>query len=57
VLLQTFYLAATEMGLGGCAIGTGNIDLFRENDRTALPCRGSVGQFAFGRGAAVPSET
>ena len=24
VLLQTLYLMATDMGLGGCAIGTGN---------------------------------
>ena len=24
-MIQAFYLAATDMGLGGCAIGTGNI--------------------------------
>jgi len=57
VLLQTFYLAATEMGLGGCAIGTGNIDLFARMTGLPFHVEGSVGQFAFGRGAAVPSET
>jgi nitroreductase len=28
VLTQTLYLMATDMGLGGCAIGNTNIDLF-----------------------------
>jgi SagB-type dehydrogenase family enzyme len=28
VLIQTFYMMATDMGLGGCAIGSANIDLF-----------------------------
>jgi hypothetical protein len=28
VLIQTLYAMATDMGLGGCAIGTTNIDLF-----------------------------
>src|SRR5262249_21367386 len=28
VLLQTLYLTATDLGLGGCAIGSMNIDLF-----------------------------
>ena len=27
VLMQTLYLMATDMGLGGCAIGNNNIDL------------------------------
>ena len=27
-LMQTFYLMATDTGLGGCAIGISNIDLF-----------------------------
>ena len=27
-LMQTFYVMATDMGLGGCAIGTTNIELF-----------------------------
>jgi SagB-type dehydrogenase family enzyme len=51
VLMQTFYMMATDMGLGGCAIGTTNIDLFEK--MTALPfhAEGPVGQFALGRGA------
>ena len=28
VLIQTLYLMATDMGLGGCAIGTADIDRF-----------------------------
>jgi hypothetical protein len=38
------------MGLGGCAIGTNNIELFAR--MTALPfhAEGPVGQFALGRG-------
>ena len=33
VLIQTLYLMATDMGLGGCAIGSTNIDLFAQDDR------------------------
>jgi SagB-type dehydrogenase family enzyme len=51
VLTQTFYLMATDMGLGGCAIGTGNIDLFAKMTGTAFHVEGPVGQFALGRGA------
>jgi SagB-type dehydrogenase family enzyme len=51
VLLQTLYLAATEMGLGGCAIGTGNIDLFAKMTGQPFHVEGPVGQFALGRGA------
>jgi len=43
-------LTATDMGLGGCAVGTSNIDSVRENDGDRIPRRGSVGQFALGRG-------
>ena len=28
VLMQTFYLMAADMGLGGCAIGIANLELF-----------------------------
>ncbi|QPF95089.1 SagB/ThcOx family dehydrogenase [Bradyrhizobium commune] len=49
-LLQTFYLAATDMGLGGCAIGTGNIDLFGGMTGLEFYVEGAVGQFALGRG-------
>ncbi len=51
VLTQTFYLMATDMGLGGCAIGTANIDLFAKMTGLDVPVEGLVGQFAFGRGA------
>ncbi|MET3911599.1 SagB-type dehydrogenase family enzyme [Bradyrhizobium sp. S3.3.6] len=56
-LIQTFYLAATDMGLGGCAIGTGNIDLFAKMTGLEFYVEGPVGQFALGRGrkAAIPS--
>jgi len=51
VLLQTLYLAATDMGLGGCAIGTSNIDLFAKMTGQPFHVEGPVGQFALGRGA------
>lgn len=50
VLTQTFYLAATDMGLGGCAIGTANIDLFAKMTGLDFHTEGLVGQFALGRG-------
>jgi len=49
-LIQTFYLTATDMGLGGCAIGTSNIDLFAKMTGLELHVEGPVGQFALGRG-------
>jgi SagB-type dehydrogenase family enzyme len=49
-LLQTFYLAATDMGLSGCAIGTTNIDLFAAMTELEFHVEGPVGQFALGRG-------
>jgi SagB-type dehydrogenase family enzyme len=49
-MIQTFYLAATDMGLDGCAIGTGNIDLFAKMTGLAFHVEGPVGQFALGRG-------
>jgi SagB-type dehydrogenase family enzyme len=51
VLTQTLYLAATDMGLGGCAIGIANIDLFAKMTGTEFHVEGPVGQFAIGRGA------
>jgi SagB-type dehydrogenase family enzyme len=53
VLTQTFYLMATEMGLGGCGIGTVNIDLFATMTGIEFQVEGPVGQFALGR--ATPS--
>jgi len=49
-LLQTFYLAATDMGLGGCAIGSINIDQFAKMTGLEFHVEGPVGQFALGRG-------
>jgi len=50
VLTQTLYLVATDMGLGGCAIGTANIDLFAKMTGIEFHVEGPVGQFALGRG-------
>jgi SagB-type dehydrogenase family enzyme len=51
VLMQTFYLMATDMGLGGCAIGIQNIDLFAKMTGVEFHVEGPVGQFVIGRGA------
>jgi SagB-type dehydrogenase family enzyme len=51
VLIQTLYLVATDMGLGGCAIGITNIDLFEKMTGIEFHVEGPVGQFAIGRGA------
>jgi SagB-type dehydrogenase family enzyme len=50
VLIQTFYMMATDMALGGCAIGTTNIDLFAKITGIEFHVEGPVGQFAIGRG-------
>lgn len=50
VLTQTLYLLATDMGLGGCAIGSVNIDLFAKMTGIEFHIEGPVGQFAIGRG-------
>lgn len=52
VLTQTFYLMATEMGLGGCAIGIANIDQFEKMTGIGFHVEGPIGQFAIGRAAA-----
>jgi len=51
VLMQTLYLMATEMELGGCAIGIVDIDRFAKMTGIAFHVEGPVGQFALGRGA------
>ena len=51
VLMQTLYLMATDMGLGACAIGTANIDLFAKMTGIEFHVEGPVGQFAIGRAA------
>jgi len=50
VLIQTLYLMATDMGLGGCAIGNNNIDRFARMTGIEFHVEGPVGQFALGRG-------
>jgi SagB-type dehydrogenase family enzyme len=55
ILLQTLYLTATGMGLGGCAIGTSNIELFSKMTGLPFHVEGPVGVFALGREA--PTET
>jgi SagB-type dehydrogenase family enzyme len=50
VLIQTFYLMATDIGLGGCAIGSVNIELFSKMTGMEFHVEGPVGQFAIGRG-------
>jgi SagB-type dehydrogenase family enzyme len=49
VLIQTLYMMATDIGLGGCAIGTNNIDLFAKMTGLEFHVEGPVGQFALGR--------
>jgi SagB-type dehydrogenase family enzyme len=50
-LVQTFYLTATDMRLGGCAIGSGNIELFAKMTGLPFYTEGPVGLFALGRAA------
>jgi SagB-type dehydrogenase family enzyme len=56
VLIQTLYLMATDMGLGGCAIGANNIDLFSRMTGIEFHIEGPVGQFAMGRGTPEASD-
>jgi len=49
VLIQTLYMMATAMGLGGCATGITNIDLFAKMTGIEFHVEGPVGQFAIGR--------
>jgi SagB-type dehydrogenase family enzyme len=54
VFMQTLYLMATDMRLGGCAIGTNNIELFAKMTGIEFHVEGPVGQFALGRGREPP---
>jgi SagB-type dehydrogenase family enzyme len=56
VLTQSLYVMATDMGLGGCAIGLTNIDLFAKMTGIEFHVEGPVGQFALGRGATVAAS-
>jgi SagB-type dehydrogenase family enzyme len=49
VLIQTLYLMATSMGLGACAIGSVNLNLFAMMTGLEFHVEGPVGQFAIGR--------
>jgi len=51
LLTQTLCLMASDMGLGGCAIGLSNIDLFEKMTGVPFCVEGPVGQFALGRPA------
>ena len=55
VLIQTLYLMATDLHLGGCAIGSINIDLFAKITGIEFHVEGPVCQFALGRGS--PTES
>jgi SagB-type dehydrogenase family enzyme len=55
-LMQTFYLMATDMGLGGCAIGIANLDVFAKRTGIDFHVEGPVGQFALGRAAPSPAS-
>jgi SagB-type dehydrogenase family enzyme len=50
ILMQRLYPMATDTGLGGCAIGTANIDLFAKMTGIEFHVECPVGQFALGRG-------
>jgi SagB-type dehydrogenase family enzyme len=50
VLIQTLYLMASDLQLGGCAIGSINIDLFAKITGIEFHIEGPVCQFALGRG-------
>jgi SagB-type dehydrogenase family enzyme len=56
-LLQTLYLMAADMGLGGCAVGTSNIDLFAKATGLPFHVEGPVGQFTLGRPIAMDDTT
>jgi SagB-type dehydrogenase family enzyme len=55
-LMQTFYLMATDTGLGGCAIGIANIELFAKMTGIEFHVEGPVGQFALGRAAKLDAS-
>jgi SagB-type dehydrogenase family enzyme len=48
VVFQTMYLAATAMGLGPCAVGCGDADLFARAAGTDYYSETSVGEFLLG---------
>ena len=49
VLFQTMYLVATAMGLAGCAVGTGDAELFAAATGLDPDEQASVGEFCLGQ--------
>jgi SagB-type dehydrogenase family enzyme len=56
VLTQALYLMATGMGLGACAIGSVNLNLFARMTGLEFHVEGPVGQFAIGRAGPPTSD-
>lgn len=48
VVFQTMYLVATDMGLGACAMGNGNTEVFKNIIRKPKMEESSVGEFIIG---------
>lgn len=48
VIFQTLYLVATDLGLGACAIGNGNIEVLKNLTGKPLLQESSVGEFILG---------
>jgi SagB-type dehydrogenase family enzyme len=57
VLIQTMYLAATAMGLGSCAVGGGDSDLFTRATGIDYCAETSVGEFLLGSKREEPTES
>jgi SagB-type dehydrogenase family enzyme len=51
VVIQSLYLTAADLGLSGCAIGTGNSDLFAQASGASSWEETSIAEFGFGRPA------
>jgi SagB-type dehydrogenase family enzyme len=51
VVVQSLYLTAADLGLAGCAIGTGNSDLFAQATGVSSWEETSIAEFGFGRPA------
>ena len=50
VALQCLYLVATDLGLNGCAAGTGNPALFAEATGASSWTETGIAEFGFGSG-------
>jgi SagB-type dehydrogenase family enzyme len=56
VVFQTMYLAATAMGLGACAVGGGDADVFAKAAGTDYCAETSVGEFILGSHRHAPMD-